>query len=248
MTGHADQDLAGQGHPGYPVRDELPEAEPDAAVDQGRIGYGRYGRHTPLALALLMILGLLVIGIVQWRSAPELPRLRPGQLPGIAAPDVSLTLLNGTTVALSDYRGSVVAVNFWASWCEPCRAEMPILQALHDEAAASGEQTVVLGVGVRTDHDAEARAFVERLELTYPIGRDTATDEPGIGPIEAAFGISGAYPSTVIVRPDGTVDRMLLGEITASQLRFAVDEARANSAPVADGASTISPVESARKM
>jgi hypothetical protein len=109
---------------------------------------------------------------------------------------------------------------------------MPLLQALHEDAAASGEATVVLGVGIRTDHDEEARAFAESLGLTYPIGRDTATDQPGIGPVEKAFGINGLYPSTIVVRPDGTVDRALLGELTAEQLRFAVDEARANSGNV----------------
>jgi peroxiredoxin len=185
-----------------------------------------------VALALLMILGLLVIGLVQWRSpAEEPPIARPGQLPGMTAPDVELTLLDDTLIALSDYRGSVTVVNFWASWCKPCRAEMPLLQALHEAAAASGEKTAVVGVGIRTDHDADARAFVEQLGLTYPIGRDTATEEPGIGPVERAFGINGIYPSTIIIRPDGIVDRVLLGEFTASQLRFAVDEARANAAP-----------------
>lgn len=222
---------------GLPPQPELPESEPEQAGAQGRIGYGRYGRYTPLALAVLMILGLIVIAVIQARGASNEPSPpRPGQLPGTAAPDVELTLLDGTQVALADYRGSVVLVNFWASWCEPCRKEMPVFQALHDEAAASGEATVVLGVGVRTDHDEDARAFVEELGLTYPIGRDTATDQPGIGPVERAFGIQGVYPSTIVVRPDGTVDRLLLGEVTASQLRFAVDEARANSSEVAAAA------------
>jgi cytochrome c biogenesis protein CcmG/thiol:disulfide interchange protein DsbE len=170
---------------------------------------------------------------------------RPGQLPGMTAPDVELTLLDGTPIALADYRGSVAVVNFWASWCEPCRAEMPLLQALHEEAAAGGERTAVVGVGIRTDHDADARVFVEQLGLTYPIGRDTATEEPGIGPVERAFGINGMYPSTVIIRPDGIVDRVLLGEVTASQLRFAVDEARANAAPMLDDGDPTPPGERA---
>lgn len=227
--------------PGAPLPAELPETDQEGR-EQGRIGYGRYGRYTPLILAVIMLLGLLVIGLVQWRSAAEEPPPgRLGQLLNTTAPDVSLTLLDGTPIALADYRGAVAVVNFWASWCEPCRAEMPILQAFHDEAAASGERTVVIGVGIRTDHDDDARAFVERLGLTYPIGRDTATEQPGIGPVERAFGINGIYPSTVIVRPDGVVDRVLLGEITANQLRFAVDEARANSGPVVNGTPEAAP-------
>ncbi|MDQ3694128.1 MAG: TlpA family protein disulfide reductase [Chloroflexota bacterium] len=216
-----------------PTDDDLPEPE---AAAHGRVGYGRYGKYTPLVLALLMILGLAVIGWLQWRAPAEDPTRRPGQLPGTAAPDVSLTLLDGTSLALTDLRGSVVVLNFWASWCEPCRAEMPLLQAVHDGTRVTGEATAVLGVGIRTDHDADARAFVDQLGLTYPIGRDTDTDAPGIGPIEHAFGIQGAYPSTIIIRPDGAVDRLLLGEVTADQLRFAIDEARANSGPVTSGA------------
>ncbi|MBA2520892.1 MAG: TlpA family protein disulfide reductase [Chloroflexia bacterium] len=216
-----------------PGHDEQPESEPETA--HGRVGYGRYGKYTPLALALLMVLGLAAIGWLQWRAPAAEPAIRPGQLPGTAAPDASLTLLDGTSLTLSDLLGSVVVLNFWASWCEPCRAEMPVLQAVHDEAVVTGEATAVLGVGIRTDHDADARALVHQLGLTYPIGRDTDTDAPGIGPIEHAFGIQGAYPSTIIIRPDGAVDRLLLGEVTADQVRFAIDEARANAGPVASG-------------
>lgn len=156
---------------GLPPQPELPESEPERAAAQGRIGYGRIGRYTPLALAVLMILGLIVIAIIQAWAEPDGPAApRPGQLPGTAAPDVELTLLDGSQVALRDLQGSVVLVNFWASWCEPCRNEMPVLQALHDEAAATGEATEVLGVGIRTDHDDNARSFVASLGLTYPIG------------------------------------------------------------------------------
>jgi peroxiredoxin len=219
--------------PDTPNEHELREAAVEAA-EHGRVGYGRYGRWSPLLLAILMILGLAVIGFLQWRDASTAPTPRPGQLPGSPAPDVSLTLLDGSTLDLADLRGSVVVLNFWASWCEPCRDEMPTLQALHDEALATGEATVVVGVGIRTDHDEDARAFVEQLRLTYPIGRDTNIEGPGIGPIEQAFAITGAYPSTIIIRPDGTVDRLLLGEHTASQIRFAIDEARAASATSMD--------------
>lgn len=235
MTGYPTGDPLASG---LPARAELPETDPEPGTAHGRIGYGRYGRLTPLALAALMALGLAVIGIVQWRSSSEPSPPRPGQLPGTAAPAVELTLLDGTPIALADLRGSVVVMNFWASWCEPCREEMPILQALHEEATASGERTVVLGVGIRTDTDADARAFVKRLGLTYPIGRDTATEQPGIGPIERAFGLTALYPSTVIIRPDGAIDRLALGQLTAGQLRQAVDQARANSAPLPDNSST----------
>ena len=196
--------------------------DPDGA--HGRIGYGHYARFTPVALAALLILSLGAIGLRQRGS--DAPAVWAARLTGEPAPDVTLTLLDGTPLRLADLRGSVVVLNFWASWCRPCRDEAPLLQALSDEAARSGEPTVVVGVGVRTDNDADARAFVRELGLTYPIGRDTATDAPGRGPIELTFGIPSAYPATIFIRPDGVVDRYHPGPLTAEQLHAAVAEAR----------------------
>ena len=193
----------------------------------GRIGYGRLGGWTPLGLAVLL---LLILGATWWfgggeESAAERER-RTGNIQGEPAPDVTLTLLDGQPLRLADLEGKVVVLNFWASWCEPCRREAPILQALAAEASATGEKTVVVGVGIRTDDDGAARRFVADHGLTYPIGRDTATEEPGVGPIEKAFGVPSAYPSTLFIAPDGTVDRYHLGPISEAQLRYAIDEAR----------------------
>jgi cytochrome c biogenesis protein CcmG/thiol:disulfide interchange protein DsbE len=199
--------------------------DPDGVTtEHGRVGYGRLGRFTPLALGLLLLGALVVIWWVQRDSQVAGPA--PGSMTGEVAPDVSLTLLDGGTLRLADLRGKVVVLNFWASWCVPCRDEMPELQAFWDEARRNGEQTEVIGVGVRTDTDDKARTFVADGGFRYPIGRDTDTDRPGVGPIEAAFGIPGAYPATVVIRPDGTVDRYHLGPLNRATLRLMVDEAR----------------------
>ena len=198
--------------------------DPAEAADHGRVGYGRFGRYSPHLLALLM---LVVLGAIWWVQRDTPASVPPGlNLAGETAPDVTLTLLDGGTLRLADLRGDVVALNFWASWCAPCRAEMPGLQAYWDETRRSGEQTTIVGVGVRTDADDKARAFVAEGGFTYPIGRDTNTDQPGIGPIEAAFGIPSAYPATLIIRPDGVVDRYHLGPVTGEMLRWMVNEAR----------------------
>ena len=202
--------------------------DPDeGAMDHGRVGYGRLGRFSPLVLGVLLL--LVVLGI-WWAQRDAQPGVAPlGQLTGEPAPDVTLTLLDGGSLRLADLRGDVVVLNFWASWCAPCREEMPELQTFWEEAQRNGEKTTIVGVGVRTDVDQDARDFVEAGGFTYPIGRDTDTDQPGIGPIEAAFGVPSAYPSTVLIGPDGTVGGFHLGPLTTERLRWLVDEARTGS-------------------
>jgi peroxiredoxin len=199
----------------------------DIATDHGRVGYGRLGRYSPLVLGLILV---LVVAGIWWTQRDARPGGAPlAHLAGEPAPEVTLTLLDGSPLRLSDLSGDVVVVNFWASWCAPCRDEMPELQAFWDGAQSSGEDTTIIGVGVRTDTNQDARDFVAAGGFTYPIGRDTDTDRPGIGPIEAAFGVPNAYPSTVVIGPDGTVSGFHLGPLNAERLRWLVDEARAGS-------------------
>lgn len=203
--------------PTGPIGEETEDIE-DA---RDRIGYGRFGRWTPLALAVLLIAALLAIGIAgQQESTRDVtggaPPAGVGGSVGAAAPDFALALLDGRTLRLRDLRGKTVVLNFWASWCEPCAEEMPALQRV---AATAGDDVVLVGVGLKNDDDEEARAFAARFGVTYPVGRDLggpATDPRG--PIEAAYGVIGA-PTTIVIAPDGTVATIALGPQTEDQLR-----------------------------
>lgn len=211
-----------------PAPDGADEPEED---DHDRVGYGRYGRWTPFALALLLIVTLLAIGIANQRQQGSADRgttllggtptssLKPGAL----APDFTLTLFNGQPLRLSDLRGKVVVLNFWASWCDPCKKEMSALQAV---AAGAGPNVRIVGIGLKNDKEADARAFATEHGVTYAIGRDTgAGGDPVFGPIEAAYGIVGA-PTTIVIHPDGTISAVAIGPQTEEQLRDLIQKAK----------------------
>ncbi len=206
---------------GEPVPEPAPDTPPS---EHGRIGYGRYARYTPLGLAALLVIVLLAIGIAQRKPSGGNDQI--GSLVGQPAPDVTLTLLDGGSLRLADLRGSVVALNFWASWCAPCKSELPRFQAISATAAQTGEPVTIVGVGLKNDYDENARNLIADLALTFPIGRDTAGDNAMRGPIELAFGVSN-YPATIFIRPDGTVDAIYIGEMNEDQLREYINQSAA---------------------
>lgn len=190
--------------------------------EHGRVGYGAYAKYTPFLLALIII---LVIGVAGWNQfRPDNDRPRAGVLIDQPAPDWSLSLLDGSTVDTANLHGQVVVLNFWASWCAPCGTEMPELEKLHASLSADGTLATIVGVGVKRDNDDNARAMVERLGITYPVGRDTAGNNPTLGPITQAFGID-TYPATIFIRPDGTVSAIVFGPLTEKSARASIDKA-----------------------
>ena len=126
------------------------------------------------------------------------------------APEVDLPRLDGGgNGSLADYRGEVVVLNFWASWCEPCRAESPLLQRWHRRLDAQGG--TVLGVDIQ-DISGDASAFVDEYGLTYPMLRD------GDGDIRDDFGVLG-LPETFVDRPPGPHRRGARGPVDEQFMR-----------------------------
>ncbi len=113
----------------------------------------------------------------------------------IPSEDFTLDLLAGGETALSDHRGKVVFLNFWATWCPPCREEMPSMQTLYDELA--GEGLEMLAVNVLEDAET-ARGFIEEQGFTYPVLLDTN------GRVMIRYGVR-AYPTTYIIDREGNV-------------------------------------------
>jgi peroxiredoxin len=129
-----------------------------------------------------------------------------------AAPDVSGTTLAGSKLSLSSYRGRVVVMNFWGSWCAPCRAEAPTLEVLSEQYHAKGVQ--FLGVDIR-DSPASAQAFVQNLRISYPSLNDPA-DEIALafrGTVPPA-----AIPSTLVIDRTGHIAGRVIGQTTYASL------------------------------
>jgi peroxiredoxin len=200
-----------------PAEIEPAHADSDDAVDldeHGRVGYGAYARYTPLALALIMIAGLMAIGIYRYGDDPDddVPESGVGALIDTPAPDFSLSLLDGSTLSLADMRGQVVVLNFWATWCEPCKEEMRLFQELSEANSAGDLPFTIVGVGVKARDTPEVIAdYTQSLGITYPIGYDGGGDSALVGPIESSFGTADFLPLTFIISPDGVIDHVQVG-------------------------------------
>ena len=118
------------------------------------------------------------------------------------APQFVLKDLDGRIVRLRDYRGKVVLINFWATWCPPCRAEMPDLIRLQREHAKQGLQ--IIGITYPPERKARVRRFARSLKVNYPIVLGTRE-------IKARFSSEEALPLTVVINRDGKVTDIISG-------------------------------------
>jgi len=121
---------------------------------------------------------------------------------GFPAPDFTLKDLQGRTHRLSDFRGKVVFLNVWATWCPPCRIEMPSMERLHRRFRDRG--LVVLAVSEDENGTAAVQPFIDEMGLTFPI----LLDEDGV--IPPRYGVTG-YPETFIIDREGRVVQHTIG-------------------------------------
>jgi cytochrome c biogenesis protein CcmG/thiol:disulfide interchange protein DsbE len=171
-------------------------------------------RRVGQAAAIVVVLGLLAIlawRVIDDRDAGAAAALRKGEHP--AAPDFTLPLLDGGgDLELESLRGKAVVLNFWASWCLPCKKEAPLLEQAWRTWRSKG--VVVVGVDAN-DLKSDARRFAKRYGLTYPIVHD------GPGKLLDDYGLSG-FPETFFVRPDGKLSSWTQGELDAAEIEAGI--------------------------
>lgn len=147
------------------------------------------GRTITQGLVLVPVLGLLAL------LGYGLAQKTPPPLVGGPAPDFTLQLFDGGEITLSELRGQVIVINFWASWCPPCREEAPLLE----EAWRFYRDQGVVFIGVDwLDTEDEARAYIREFDLTYPNGPDLGSR------IGRAYRITGV-PETFFITREGLV-------------------------------------------
>jgi cytochrome c biogenesis protein CcmG, thiol:disulfide interchange protein DsbE len=209
-----------------PYSDALPDDQSPETSHQPhvpRVSVLRTRVIPAIALTLVVaLLGLLAYSLF----APERARVTQGNRinesgalvfdNGRVAPDFAGTTFSGDEFRLSDHRGQIVIVNFWASWCPPCREEMPLLVSAD---SLLGEDVVLVGVDI-WDRESDARAFLNEYRVEYPNVQDQS------GSIGIDYGVSGV-PETFVIDAEGRIVVKLPGPVTSmQQLRDMVAEAR----------------------
>ena len=140
----------------------------------------------------------------------------PAPMEGFLAPDFELVTLNGESIALSDLHGKSILINFWASWCPPCRSEMPAMQQIYTEYRL--DDFVILAVnGTHQDSLTKAESFVAERGLTFPILLDTD------GQVSSIYQVR-SLPTSFFVDSEGVIREVVIGgPMSEALLRTRVD-------------------------
>lgn len=192
---------------------ELPDWLREAAGEKPQTGPVPQRFSTFGVVAILLIVALLgVIGYALYQRSQSQPTTGP-------APTFSVTTFDDEPLALGELKGKVVVINFWASYCLPCRDEAPMLENLWREYKDKG----VVFLGINTDDiEGDARAYMNEYTVTYPNAPDVG------GRIEDQYRITG-IPETFIVDTNGEISRHFIAQVSERELRAEIDRALASS-------------------
>jgi len=183
-------------------------------------GKGPQRGLTPRERRFAIAGALLAVGLIAlfWvlTGQDDAPRGQAMSEMNRPAPLFTAPALDGGTVRLEDYRGQVVLLNFWGTWCEPCKRELPALQAAHEQLG--GEGLAVIGVNLTDDEQLQGRntaqiaAFLSQFGVTYPIALDlegAITNDYRVFPL----------PTSFFIDPEGAIRYMHIGELTLADVQ-----------------------------
>jgi cytochrome c biogenesis protein CcmG/thiol:disulfide interchange protein DsbE len=175
-------------------------------------------------LAISVIIIIPIIWLLAYGFSRD-SHFIPSPLIGKQAQSFTLTLFNGKKLSLEDLRGKVVFLNFWSSWCPPCRAEQRELEAAWKRFKS--KNVVFVGINIQ-DKDKAARAYIREFGVTYPNGRDTS------GKISIDYGVWG-IPETFFIDAQGRITYKHVGSLGQSLIMAKIGEAQRGSVSTAEG-------------
>lgn len=177
----------------------LPDPPSDAGATSEQTNRKRAVRawQTVFVLILVGFVALLALRLVQTNQSEH-------RADGVA-PEFSFTTFTGETISLQDLRGQGVVLNFWASWCDPCRDEAELLEATWRREQGNG--IVFIGLDY-LDQEPAAKAYLEEFNITYPSGPDLQSAAA------RRYGIKGV-PETFFIDPQGNITELVIGPIVS---------------------------------
>jgi cytochrome c biogenesis protein CcmG/thiol:disulfide interchange protein DsbE len=169
----------------------------------------KWRRALPLiAYALAIVIGLLLIARSFFPTPSSTPRIPQA---GETIPDFELPTLDGKLVRMSALRGSPVLINFWATWCGPCKQEMPLIVEQYEWNKAAGFRVLAIDT-LANDNVEDMRDFAQKFNMTFDVLVDERDEVAG------GWNIVG-LPTTFFVKPDGVIAKVHVGQMTADQLK-----------------------------
>lgn len=180
-------------------------------------------RTTGVALAAFIICSMIVINLMltkpveYFTPVTAVNSLEPVLKKGNVSPDFELKNLNGDLVKLSDYKGKKVIINFWATWCSPCKAEMPHLEKYYKKSKDSANVEIIAVNMTSQDRPELVRKFAEAYGLTFPILFDNN------GGVMDAYQIL-TLPTTYILNADGKIAHQIIGPLEEKRLEELVND------------------------
>lgn len=185
---------------------ENPQAEPS-----GQPGTMPAAKHNSLVWIVVIVAVAMMLAFVPYmtRRARNTPGNESGELKGRAAPEFSLETLDGKTLRLADFRGKAVLLNFWATWCQPCKIEMPWFEELQRQYGSAGLQ--VVGIAMDDAPKEDISKFAKEMGVNYPIllGKESVGD---------AYGGVQFLPSTFFIDRDGKIVDRIFGLRSRSEI------------------------------
>ncbi|MBW3549189.1 MAG: TlpA family protein disulfide reductase [Actinobacteria bacterium] len=195
-------------------------APPPQLADPPEVG-SQSPRRSRLAVVVALVVAVSLFGLVAVLATLEAPTTRAADSPllGRRAPELAAETMDGETFTLAETQGQWVLVNFFATWCVPCRREHPELIEFHERHQMLGDATVV---GVIYDDEVNAvRQFRDEEGGSWPMLVD------GDGRIALDFGVAGV-PESFLIAPDGVIVAKVVGGVRAHELERLLDQAQAS--------------------